>query len=1502
MDRGVRSIKACTSTMAVVQDAPDFTGNLTLYSANDAYLSTILVYHGPVTSSRIQLIIFSLAGHQSFPRITLSPTSPLYAAVNHLPREKQGDEVCRGLAVGLLKYFAELPDNVKSCLSARAKKLRGKIPRMFDEMHAAEIADRMDKVENQNEVTAQLQRLYVERRIQWLDMDVLLPRSSIRVTDNREDIEHGLLQADPADMTFGDFDPLVRVFGEPVFLPTSKLQREPSKPTNLSKSRQFSRQQKEALRLAMCEVVDTEARYVASIYELVHSVAQDFRARARSKPPTSTSPSEDALSKLFPSCLDQILEVSLGFLDAIKEVLESTEQEAMEDITTTSETSVDSRKRRDPLGALAMGKVLTEWFPKFAQPYRDYLQLQSGFVKVLNLFMKDRASTFSQRVQQTGEQRLRSMLMEPVQRLPRYSLLIDAMTSALPSSHIALRRLLKARDMITEICSLDSPEDDLEQSFNRLQGFVTNWPKSLASTGRLIAALDAVQIGPGHTTLPSSSYNTHVIVLLFTDQLLFLGKQSECQLSATGLQLEVNQRSRTSTGHSSVPENGKLLFLDSVRLESIQSSQSTCGNTLYLTYPEFASLHHTVCPARNVLRAFRLLGPYQGKTQRFLEETTKAKIEHRFSETERESGKWVLLAAPSSSNSLNLLAAICEDGSFSESRRGHPSLVLSLSGSKSSGPALSEPGSSQILMWASVTTGGRYKIEMQHCCGKSSDVVSLEDVRTLMLKRLSAHLKMIHSVQNQSVTEALVESNGDVHRALDVQFASEAKTSRGFRPASPTKLLSSWWYGSQPINTSKADNNTKLKDIPSIPPPSPKKSESSSLVQKEDSQRIIAVAAADGSTIKDPLNHLEQTLTSYILALRSRRGNIVGRSLRGRAQADPVAVNDLYNILLEEASRIQAAAEVSVDVLIAAFENFLTHAWQEKFGPVLSANDLPVLQGNFERHLPADFERFFKDFLTRMAPQNKRAFTTMVRLLTDLLDASGNDADRGALTATFAELLTKSPNALQYMSLLDRLVEDYEKLFDDNVPVGWPNEKYAESSAEVANDNSYKTKSGSVSSQTSSFRKRFGFGLSRHNSKDEPESKVSSIIRNLAKTKGSSEANSQPSSLSKTALLRSKSTDSDSRIAPFLRPISRDKSSFSTLTFDEHAHSSRPGSAHSTIQILQSIGENPAKSETMLSKKKRRSSLSDLKSLQNTMRETHITPLPLRNVALMNNVHGPIAEVPVSKVDSSVEGPTPIKPLPTPAPAPALTPTPAFTPAPAPASAPALTPAPALAPAPAPAPAAISAVSPEKLLKTSAPPVVSRYGSTRVGSPTRTSPRKENIRSPTPQTKSSSPVKSPTPKITSPRLANLASPRSHLAERSLNRLTDDRTSPSKRRLDAPSNIPTPRNGAARDRPSTGGSTASTSPTKRPVAAKTSTASDRKLRGLDQLYKEVTMENQALYERFNKELVRMSKAAKRGDLQDELRKKVEEMGKEIEGLKRENLELRREIALKGNAAG
>lgn len=51
-----------------------------------------------------------------------------------------------------------------------------------------------------------------------------------------------------------------------------------------------------------------------------------------------------------------------------------------------------------------------------------------------------------------------------------------------------------------------------------------------------------------------------------------------------------------------------------------------------------------------------------------------------------------------------------------------------------------------------------------------------------------------------------------------------------------------------------------------------------------------------------------------------------------------------------------------------------------------------------------------------------------------LLDASGNDGDRGALIASFAEALVLDGNPHDYITLLDRIVDDYDDLFDGNMP------------------------------------------------------------------------------------------------------------------------------------------------------------------------------------------------------------------------------------------------------------------------------------------------------------------------------------------------------------------------------------------------------------------------------------------------------------------------------------
>lgn len=47
---------------------------------------------------------------------------------------------------------------------------------------------------------------------------------------------------------------------------------------------------------------------------------------------------------------------------------------------------------------------------------------------------------------------------------------------------------------------------------------------------------------------------------------------------------------------------------------------------------------------------------------------------------------------------------------------------------------------------------------------------------------------------------------------------------------------------------------------------------------------------------------------------------------------------------MEDPSKVQAAAEVSVDVLFVAFEKFLNNAWTASMGPILSAQTLEDIQ------------------------------------------------------------------------------------------------------------------------------------------------------------------------------------------------------------------------------------------------------------------------------------------------------------------------------------------------------------------------------------------------------------------------------------------------------------------------------------------------------------------------------------------------------------------------------
>lgn len=657
--------------------------------------SPVLIFYGPSATptatsnnSRIQAHIFSPAGLQSYPRLTISPSSPIYAAVNCLPREEQGDEICRGLAFSLYKYFTELPQAVKDVwenMPTALGRLRS-APTLFSDAHAAMLASKMVQVQNVGDVIKDVRQALAEQNVSWLDVDVVLPAGSMKELDaeGRDSILPDPSDEDIANARYGSYAALVKLLGESAFLPTSRLRRQPSKPTVLNRSATFLKKQKENIRREMCELLDTEESYVGKLYDLVHSMAEDFREKAKNKSASSTSPSEEALKGLFPPSLDKILEINSGFLEALRRIVEETENDAIQDIETTPDegTQVPNvPSRTDVTGSLALAMCLRSWFPKFADCYVSYMQAHSQMSSFLRIFMKETGSSFSQRMRETGEQRLMSMLIEPVQRLPRYNLYIDNIVKQLPANHPALKSLLKARDVISEICSQDKvAASQPSRVVDHLRRTIPSWPMTLNPNGRLITAIDIVELPPPYRLDLQNPRSTAGILLLFTDFIVFLKKTDRTSTTARGLLAQID-------GVDVPPADGQgdnLSFRQALELCTFDMMEMDSGKMLQLMplkdESRPSSDSHRPGSARpssltkgSTVQVFYLTGANEGKASRFMEDFVKAKVEGRFPDAERDSQKWEARCA--NGLDLTVFSALFENSEQAVPGRGPPARI-----------------------------------------------------------------------------------------------------------------------------------------------------------------------------------------------------------------------------------------------------------------------------------------------------------------------------------------------------------------------------------------------------------------------------------------------------------------------------------------------------------------------------------------------------------------------------------------------------------------------------------------------------------------------------------------------------------------------------------------------------------------------------------------------------------------------------------------------------------
>ncbi|KAH6673989.1 hypothetical protein F5X68DRAFT_264572 [Plectosphaerella plurivora] len=1205
--------------------------HVTLYHASDPLLGhlPVLIFHGPSTtanythnSSRVQIHVYTPAGFQCFPRLTISPNSPFYGVVNHLDREWQGDEIYRGLAFGLFKYFHELPEVAKNQLKKSYPTTKGRRPgsaqALFGEQHAADLAQSMVRSELTADVIQTLQTALQTQHVSNVDVDLVLPPGAIvplqpedleDVPDDEDDI------LDPTLRQYGGYTPLVKLFGEPVFLPTARLRRAPSKPSALNRSKSFTKDQKVDLRMKMGELVDTEERYVLKLSELVKHIADDFRQSAKKRNPASLSPSEEELERLFPASADKILQMNTAFMQELRRVMDQSEDEAVKDMSTPAGTASafallggPSTKPKDPSGALAMAKVFLDWFPKFTDCYQDYIRASQHFPTLLNSFL-DQQSSFRQRVTQTGEQAIRSILIEPVQRLPRYSLLIDQIVSCLPMTHPALQTMLKARDIITNICSMDDPMPDKPQLTNRLRNMVEDWPLDLQPQGRLVLAADFVELpapfGPvDEAELPDRAG----MFLLFSDCLVILKKLGPAMVSGRDLLREIDKPSAAGllismTNAAGGPAKYELAFTGWHNLADVRFTESADGDTVWMTSTQEMHGAHAgewVTGTAVTSRCFQLQEAFAGRASKWTEDVAKARVEGRFSEAEREDPCWTMRAARLLDNNLGIFAAVFQEGAdqLVEGRREPAPIRVVVDHERGTKGAPIGHYGVEIIVNVRVGDSSRLTMHTAGLNGRQfADEVAVEDFLPTLSRRIIQLLSMQFNVSNLRLTPALISYYTKTLKG--VQLTSRAEKTRSFLASSPVKgLFSSIWGGS--VNTADQQQATKRPPLSgAFNPPSISRGNSHS----EQSSIYGSARSRDGvradARPENPLMRLEQTFTGYMASLQSRKGNIIGRSLLNRGAVDELAVNDLYNRLIETPFDLEASAELTSDVIFVAFEKFLRIAWREQMGAIMTMQALDTLQERLNKKVPGNFADFVNFMFGDMAPQNRRAFTALIKLLADLLEGCSNDGDRGALTAAFAELLVTDGTAHHYINLLDRLVEDCDRIFEEagTAAQALAAGANAASYESINSRNGNKSHTGSLTSNTSSIRRKFGFdALLRQNSNKEDRPSVWRTLSKHGRNPATGDVSFTASSLSKaTGMGRTKSIDMGIGGPPpspgkLRRPVSRDRPPV-TGAFDDLA---RPTSSY---RFLETIGEPGEASSSTKLKKKRRSSLSDLRSL-----------------------------------------------------------------------------------------------------------------------------------------------------------------------------------------------------------------------------------------------------------------------------------------------------------------
>ncbi|OCH94313.1 hypothetical protein OBBRIDRAFT_789447 [Obba rivulosa] len=259
------------------------------------------------------------------------------------------------------------------------------------------------------------------------------------------------------------------------------------------------------------EFVSTERSYVERLKILYEDYARPLSSYAMNKATTIVAPYE--VKTLFGN-VDKLLKVNEAFLEDLEMIFQP-DGPGIGDI------------------ALKHFKTLDGF-----EEYRAYYAKREEAQRIYEREMKKSATyglaSFEDHVKRVGMRvGLRELLMEPVQRIPRYTLMFRIMIKHMELDDPQRAALVEADEIASRIAQAETDEQTKRLAiFSSLSANIADFPPAMVSHGRkFIDCIDvedvlvenaAASTGPSASAVASSSGNLHCTLFLFDDKLMIV--------------------------------------------------------------------------------------------------------------------------------------------------------------------------------------------------------------------------------------------------------------------------------------------------------------------------------------------------------------------------------------------------------------------------------------------------------------------------------------------------------------------------------------------------------------------------------------------------------------------------------------------------------------------------------------------------------------------------------------------------------------------------------------------------------------------------------------------------------------------------------------------------------------------------------------------------------------------------------------------------------------------